>query len=108
MSRHENSVTPLQLRKRLLITESEINRARLLEEWQTLTDGVSNFADEVISVRTMASSIVPLVAGLAAFTGGKVAAASKSSWVQKIVSGARLASTLWLVFRSRNSGADKM
>jgi len=103
----EPCVTPLELRKQLLITESEINRARLLGEWQTLADDLFSFADQVISVKTMASSIVPLVAGLAAFTGGRAAAASKSSWFQKVVSGARVASTIWLAIRPRGSNSGK-
>ena len=104
----KSRVTPLELRKQLLIVESEINRVRLLEEWQTLADGVLSFADQAASIKTMASSIVPLVAGLVAFTGGKAASvASKSSWLHKVVSGARLASTIWLAFRSRGSHSEK-
>ena len=101
-------VTALELRKQLLITESEINRVRLIKEWQTLADEAFGFADQVISIKTMASSIVPLVAGLAAFTGGKAAAAaSKHPWLRKIISGARLASTIWLAVRSRNTTSAK-
>ena len=47
----------------------------------------------------MASSAAVLVTGLAAFRRGKSAAAAKPSWLQTMLKGAGLISTLWLAFR---------
>jgi hypothetical protein len=96
-------VSPLESRKRLLIAESEINRARLLQEGQMLADGLSSLAARARSFSTIAASILSLGAGLAAFTRCRRAAATRSSLIQKIASGARLATTIWLLFRSRRS-----
>ena len=38
-------VNPLNTRKRLLIAESELNRAQLTQEWGTLTAGIRTFTD---------------------------------------------------------------
>ena len=101
-------LNPLESRKRLLVAESEINRARLRQEWQTMAAGARDLADRAGSLKTTAWSILPLVAGLAAFTNGKPEpAAAKSSWFDKVVRGARLTSTLWLMFRSRDSDSEK-
>ena len=101
-------MNPLQSRKQLLIAESELNRVQLLQEWRTLTDEVGNVADRAKSFNGMASSILSLVAAVGFFTNSKPApAAAKSSWLQKISSGVKLASTVWLMFRPRGSGSEK-
>ena len=49
----------------------------------------------------MVSSVAVLVAGLAAFRRGKPAdAGAKPGWVQRLVKGAGLVSTLWMAFNS--------
>ena len=104
MSEKKSFVTPLELRKQLLIAESELNRVRLLQEWQTMGDGLYHLADQARSLNNMASSTMSLVSGLASLTSGEPApTGSKISWFKKAISGARLASTIWLLFRSRSS-----
>jgi hypothetical protein len=104
----KSCLNPLESRKRLLIAESEINRARLLKEWQTLTDGVGTLADRATSFKSMTASIISLAAGLMTFTGGQPAPdEGKSSWLHKIAGTARLASTIWLAVRSRGSDSGK-
>jgi hypothetical protein len=99
-------VSPLESRKRLLIAESEINRARLLQEGQMLVDGLSSLADRARSFSIIAASILSLGAGLATFTRRRRAPAARSSLIQKVASGARLATTIWLLFRSRGSDCE--
>lgn len=101
-------VNPLAARKQLLIAESELNRAELSQEWQALADGSRDLIRQVSSVGAMASSTMSLVAGLTGFAAGKSdpAPAVKSRLLQKIGSGVRLATTLWLLFRSRRSGSE--
>ena len=92
-------MSPLELRKRLLIAESELNRARLHQEWRSLAAVVSGVADRASSWGALASSIVTIVAGLAALTRRSPApVATKSTWWQKIASGARLVGSLGSAF----------
>ena len=108
MSEKKPAVSPLKLQKQLLVAESEINRARLLQEWQIVGDGLYQLADQARSFNTLATSTVSLVAGLAALTSGEAApATAKFSWFKKALSGARLASTIWLMFRSRGATPEK-
>ena len=104
----KSRLSPLELRKRLLIAESELNRAKLFEEWQTMAEGVHGLADRAKSIGTMASSTMSLLNGLVGGAGGKpVPGAAKSSWFQKLVSGARVASTIWLALRPRGSDSER-
>ena len=101
-------MNPLQSRKQLLIAESEINRVQLGREWQTLTDEAGAVADKAKSFNGLATSILSLVAAVGTFTNAAPApAAAKTSWLQKITSGVKLASTIWLMFRSRRSDSEK-
>ena len=62
---------------------------------------VRTITDRARSFGVIASSAAGLVAGLAAFGRAKpVDAGAKPSWLQSILKGAGLVSTLWLAFRS--------
>ena len=101
-------VSPLETRKRLLVATSELNRAQLIAEWQTMAEGVHGLTDRARSFVTTASSVGSLLTGLVGFARDKPApAAAKSSWLQKLISGARLASTIWLACRARGSDSEK-
>jgi hypothetical protein len=98
-------LSPLASRKQLLIAESELNRAQLTGEWQTMAHGVRNVAHRAKTIAGWTSSAVMLVAGVAALRRGRPAPdGAKSSWFQKILNGARVASTIWFAFRA---GAEK-
>jgi hypothetical protein len=95
-------MNPLESRKRILIAESELNRAQLVGDLAALTDGVRTLTTRAKSFGSIASSAAVLVAGLAAFRRGKsVAPDAKSSWLRTVLKGAGLISTIWLAFRSR-------
>lgn len=92
----------LESRKQLLIAESELNREQLLAEIIVLTAGVHAVAGRVKSFGSIASTAALLAAGVAAFRrGASVAAFMHPPWLQSILKGAGLVSTLWLAFRSR-------
>ena len=94
-------LSPLESRKQLLIAESELNRAQLSEEWQTITHGVRDVAHRAKTIAAWASSAALLVAGVTALRRHRPApGTAKSSWFQKILNGARLASTIWFAFRA--------
>ena len=92
----------LESRKQLLIAESELNRAGLSEEWQAMAHGVRDFAHRAKNIVAWASSAALVVAGVTALRRRPSAPSpTKSSWLQKILNGARLASMLWFSFRAR-------
>ncbi len=96
-------MSPLESRKQLLLAESELNRAQLVEDMAVLKAEVRTLAERGKSFGTLASSAVVLVAGLAAIRGGRLAAAgAKPSWIQKTLKCVSLVSTLWLAFRARS------
>ena len=100
-------VNPLESRKQLLIAESELNRAQLVQEWQTMADGVRSIADRARTIRSVASAAASLVVSLASFRRKKsVPADKKPSWLQTIFKGAGLISTVWQAFRSQGRGRD--
>ena len=95
-------LNPLEPRKQLLVAESELNRAGLSEEWQAMTRSVRDLAHEVKTIAAWASSAALVVAGVSALRRDSPRSGTvKSSWFQKILKGARMASTLWLALRAR-------
>lgn len=95
-------MNPLESRKKMLIAESELNRAQLVGEMAALTSDVRALTDRARSFGSIASSAALLVAGLTALWRGKpVTADPKPSWLQTILKVAGLVSTFWLAFRSR-------
>ena len=95
-------MNPLESRKQLLIAESELNRAQLIQEWQTMADGVRSVADRARTISSLASAAVSLIAGLVSFRRTRSApAGEKPSWWQTLLQGAQLAGLLWSEFRPR-------
>jgi hypothetical protein len=95
-------INPLESRKRLLVAESELNRAQLVQECVALTVGVRTLTDRARSFSTIASSAAVLMAGFAAFRRGKFLDAEvKPSWLRTILKGAGTVSTLWVAFRAK-------
>ena len=97
-------MNPLALRKQLLIAESELNRAQLVQEWQTVTDEVHSLTSRARSITFIASAVASLVAGLTACRHKASAPATeKPSWWQTILKGAGMAGSFWSEFRSSRS-----
>ena len=96
-------LSPLESQKQLLIAESELNRAQLSEEWHTIAHEVRNLAHRAKTIAACASSAALLGAGIimALRRGSTAPGTTKSSWFQTILKGARVASTIWFVFRAR-------
>jgi len=96
-------MNPLELRKQMLIAESELNRAQLGEELAALSAGVRTVTNRAKSFSSMASVAAVVVAGLAAIRRGQPGVAhAKLSWLQTILKSAGMVSTLWLAFRSQS------
>ncbi|MFZ0826414.1 MAG: hypothetical protein WAO02_03230 [Verrucomicrobiia bacterium] len=95
-------LNPLESRKQLLIAESELNRAQLVQEWLVLADGVHSLADRAGFISSVMSAAGSLMAGLASFRRTRSASADKrTSWWQALLKGAQLAGSLWSEFRPR-------
>jgi len=100
-------LNPLESRKRLLIAESELNRAQLAGDMVALAQDVRTFADRARFFGSIASSATSLIAGLASFRRTRSAPADgKTSWWQTLLKGAQLAGTLWSEFRPLDRNRD--
>ncbi len=94
---------PLESRKQLLIAESELNRAHLVQEWQTMAGEARALARQARTIGSLASVAALLAAGLSSFhrkqSGGTT---EKTSWWRTILKCAGLASSIWSAFRSKD------
>jgi len=98
-------MNPLETRKQLLIAESELNRAQLVQEWQMVADDAHALARKASIIASWVSIAASLVAGLAFLRRKKSAhTAEKPSRLQTILKGAGLVSTIWRLFRSQGRG----
>ena len=95
-------MNPLKSRKQLLIAESELNRAQLVQEWQTMAEKVHSLTRQARTITSIASAVATLVAGLSSLRHKQSApAAEKPSWWQTILKGAGLVGSFWSEFRSQ-------
>jgi hypothetical protein len=95
-------MNPLELRKQLLIAESELNRAQLIEHVTVLTSRVRAMTGRAKSFGSIASAAALLVTGLSALKRGRTGGAeSKPSWINTMLKGAGLVSSFWLALRAR-------
>jgi hypothetical protein len=96
-------ISPLELRKQLLIAESELNRAQMAEDLASLATGVRAFTEQAKSLASMAASSAALVTGLASCWRGKPSIGeAKPSWLQAALKTAVLIFTLWQAFRTKD------
>ena len=86
----------LELRKRLLVTESELNRAQLVADMTTMKAGVRTIKARAKSFGAVALLVSAL---MSLKRRPRVEASAKRSWVQTILKNAGLVSTIWSVFR---------
>jgi len=94
-------MTPLASRKKLLVAESELNRAQLAQEWRAMSDDAHALAYRAGTIRALASMALTLVSSLVSLRqNGAAPAAEKASWLQTVLKGAQLAGSLWSEFRT--------
>jgi hypothetical protein len=92
---------PLELRKQLLLAESELNREQLLQDWQVMRAEVHSLADQAKTIRSMANAVASLMAGLSSCRSKATTSTSdKPSWLQTILKGAGVVSSFWTEFRA--------
>ena len=96
-------MSPLELRKQLLVAESELNRIELAREWGAVVESVSAFAERARTITSLAAAAAALVAGLASLRRARSAAVErKPSWFQTLVHGGRLAVNVWSEYSKRS------
>jgi len=97
-----SELTPLELRKQLLLAESDTNRTLLAEEWRSLHQAAAGLAHQARSGVTWASSASLLVAGWVAFRRFQQARRPvRPSWLLSLINGVRAGASLWLAHRAR-------
>lgn len=97
-----SGLSPLESRKRLLLAESELNRAQLLGDVADMDAGLRQLGERAKSFETVASSAAVLLAAWATSRGGRPGdSAAKHPWLAKLLKGAGLVSTVWLAVRSQ-------
>lgn len=94
-------MTALEARRRLLLAESEFNRARLVADLAALAACVRAQRDRAGSLAAVASSAVTLAGMLSGRGGRPTAARPGRSWLEVIVTGGALLTRLWGSLRPR-------
>ena len=90
----------LESRKQLLIAESELNRAHLIADWQTMGSEVHALTNRAKTMGSLASAATLLISALSAFRRNKPAPApQKTPWLQAVLKGAGLIGLFWSKFR---------
>lgn len=103
MPRKLPRVSPLEMRKDLLIAESELNRARLMEEWDAATEWHRTLSAGARTVGSVASAAALLVSGVRAFRRKRDPQnGAGASWLQPLIKGAGVVAYLCETFRPRN------
>jgi hypothetical protein len=93
-------MTALKSRKQLLVAESELNRALLRQDWQTLAEEAGALARQAGTIRSMVSAAAALAAGLASCRRAAAApAAAKAPWWRTLLKGAGLVGSFWSEMR---------
>ena len=102
-------MNPLESRKQLLVAESELNRAQLVQDWQTMASEVHSLTSQARTITSIASAAASLVAGLASCRRKASAPdAEKPSWWQTLLKGAGLVGSFWSEFRSRGRKPEEV
>lgn len=92
----------LEARKQILIAESELNRAHLIEEIAAMKEGVGTLTHRAAALGPVTSSAAVLATGLAAFRRGQlISANARPSTLQRILNIAVLASIVWRSLRTQ-------
>jgi hypothetical protein len=107
MPRKPSVVSLLKLRKELLIAESELNRAQLINEWTAASEWHRSLAAGAKTAGSIASAAAWIVTAVRAFRRKREPKEGvDSSWVQPLVRGAGVISSLWKTFRSDSQKAE--
>ena len=98
-------LTPLESRKQLLLVESELNRAQLLNELRDLNHEIHHLINQIQAAGALVSSAAKLAATFSAignvFTHRDTGENKKSSWLSTLINGTRTGAAIWGAIRSQ-------
>jgi hypothetical protein len=105
MSGKTTGLNTLESRKQLLLLESELNRAHLVNEWQDVQNGVCYYLDQARAVSSIASSAARITTSVASlFSGGssyRRDEEKKPTVISTLFKGARAGFSLWSKLRAK-------
>ena|SRR5277367_6552180 len=97
-------LTPLESRKQLLLVESELNRAQLINELRDFKNEIQHLKSQMHAIGSLASSASKLAGTFSAisraFTHRPADEKGKSSWISTLLNGARTGASIWGALRS--------
>jgi hypothetical protein len=100
----KSQLTPLETRKQLLLVESELNRAQLLNELRDFKNEIDHLKYQVREMGSIAASAAKLAATFSAigqaFSHRNEGEKEKPSWISTLLNGAKAGTSLWHLFRS--------
>ena len=95
----------LEVRKKLLLAEGDLQRALLLEDLTDLRAQSGRLAQRARSVVALASTAVVALAGVSAWrrkaATQEADSPSHPSWMNVLIKGIRVGASLWFALRSR-------
>ena len=102
MSGKITQLTPLQTRKQLLVIESELNRVQLIQEISHFKGEIHHLQQVVDEIGSLAASVSKLGTLFTAVcqTFTKSSDGESSSWISKLMKGAKAGAALWSALRS--------
>jgi hypothetical protein len=103
----QRNLTPLEARKRLLIAESEINRALLVRECQTLAGSVQAAFQPARILSALASSAITLIAASRG-NRNRISETGSSVGFRLAAWLFRLGLTLWSRLHAKKAGVLKL
>ena len=107
MSGKKPQLTSLETRKQLLLVESELNRAQLLNELRDFKNEIQHLKHQMWEIGSIAAPAAKLATTFSAigqaFTHRNEG--KKPSWISTLLNGAKAGTSLWLLFRSRRDKA---
>lgn len=103
MPRQTSHLSPLAARKRLLLMESELNRAKLgeaIDAWRAELDRSREQLTRLTSIASLAGRVFSAVPAIGKFFGRRPSVGGKKNklpfWLNSMMTG----TSLWLLFRS--------
>jgi hypothetical protein len=101
----DSRLNVLQSRKRLLIAESELNRAQLVHEAKAIAGDVRLLSSNFGTIGSLVSAAASLLAALISSRRKPAEPAREPfSWWQTLIKGAGLAGSIWSRYGSQRRG----
>jgi len=98
----KSQLTPLETRKQLLLVESELNRAQLINELRDFKNEIEHLKRQMRGIGSAASAAARLAVTFSAIRQAffRRDEGGKSSWISTLLNGAKAGTSLWLLLRS--------